>query len=155
MDQNAFNIGMGITLLAALISGGNMARAEPLPQTNSPSAAHSISGSVARSAFTLAVVDREPRERITELNSNQRHIYFFTELKGMTGQNIIHRWAYKGQTMAEVKFNIGAPRWRVWSSKTLMPSWTGEWTVSVVDEQDQEVFSDSFEYIATETITTP
>ncbi len=151
MDQNTFNIGIVITLLAALISSGNMARADTFSETNNPRVESGvISGSVARSAFTLAVVDREPREAITELSNDQQHIYYFTELKGMTGQNIRHRWSYNGQPMAEIKFNVGAPRWRVWSSKTLMPDWIGKWTVSVVDELDQEVFSDSFEYVAAE-----
>ena len=154
MDQNAFNIGMVITLLAALISSGNMARAESAIETSAPLADSGvISGSVARSAFTLAVVNREPKEAITELSNDQHHVYFFTELKGMTGQNVIHRWSYNGQTMAEVKFNVGAPRWRVWSSKTLMSDWTGEWSVSVINELDEEVFSDSFEYVAVEATT--
>lgn len=148
MDQNTFNTGMAITLLAALISGGNMARADTGPEITAAAAEIGvIGGSVARSAFTLAVVNREPKEAISELPNSQHHIYFFTELKGMTGQDVIHRWRYNGQTMAEVKFNIGAPRWRVWSSKTLMSDWTGKWTVSVIDELDQEVFSDSFDYV--------
>lgn len=146
MNKDAFNIGMLITLLAALISGGSMARAgtpEEPPQTE----IGVISGSVARSAFTTAVVDREPREAVSELSNDQRHIYYFTELKGMAGQTATHRWIYDGQTMAEVKFNIGAARWRVWSSKTLMPEWTGTWTVSVLNELEQEIFRESFEYV--------
>ncbi|ALP52435.1 hypothetical protein Tel_04345 [Candidatus Tenderia electrophaga] len=146
MNKDAFNIGITITLLATLISGGNLARAatpEAMPETN----IGVISGSVARSTFTQAVVNREPKEPINELSNAQRHIYYFTELKGMAGQTATHRWIYDGQTMAEVKFDVGAPRWRVWSSKTLMPEWTGTWTVSVLNELGQEIYSESFEYI--------
>ncbi len=146
MNKDAFNIGMAVTLLAALINSGNMARAgtpEELPKTE----VGVISGSVARSTFTTAVVEREPKESVSELGNDQRHIYYFTELKGMSGQTATHRWIYKDQTMAEVKFNVGAPRWRVWSSKTLMPEWTGTWTVSVLNELGQEIFSESFEYV--------
>jgi len=124
MDPNLLKIGMAITLFAALISRVHLTHAgtpEQEPQTE----IGLISGSVARSSFTLAVVDREPRQAITTLTNDQRHIYYFTELKGMSGQTATHRWVYNGRTMAEVKFNVGAPRWRVWSSKTLMPEWTG------------------------------
>ncbi len=149
MNQDGFKFGMIITLLAALISGSNMARAESPIETNaSQSDIGIISGSVSRSAFTLAVVNREPREHITELSNDQFHIYFFTELKGLAGQTVIHRWSYNGQNMADIEFDIGAPRWRIWSSKVLLPDWTGQWTVAVINELGQEIFSDSFEYVA-------
>ena len=147
MDQDTLRLSMAISLLAALISLGNIANAETNSQSTTPA---EINGSVTRSAFTLAVVNREPKQKITRLSNNQRHIYYFSELKGMTGQNVTHRWFYNGQTMAELKFNVGAPRWRVWSSKTLLPNWTGTWTVAVIDESGQEVFRESFEYMAAE-----
>lgn len=146
MNKETFKIGLTITLLAALISAGHPARAAT-PETAPQTEIGVISGSVARSTFTLAVVDREPKAAISQLPNDQRHIYYFTELKGMAGQTATHRWIHDGQTMAEVKFNVGAPRWRVWSSKTLMPSWTGTWTVSVLNELGQEIYSESFEYV--------
>ncbi|HHJ80916.1 MAG TPA: hypothetical protein ENJ65_04710, partial [Candidatus Tenderia electrophaga] len=99
MDQDTLRLSMAISLLAALISLGNIANAETNSQSTTPA---EINGSVTRSAFTLAVVNREPKQKITRLSNNQRHIYYFSELKGMTGQNVIHRWLYNGQTMAEL-----------------------------------------------------
>jgi len=151
MDQNTFKIGMAITLLVALISSGNIANAEPIHEASPTQRATGIiDGSVSRSAFTLAMVNREPIDKISKLSNDQQHIYYFSELKGLTGQNVTHRWLYKGQTMAELKFKVGAPRWRVWSSKALLPDWTGEWTVVVIDEMGQEVFRESFEYVKAE-----
>ena len=146
MDQKAFNIGMTITLLAALISGGHMARAGT-PEQTPQGEIGVISGAVSRSAFTLEIENREPTKPVTQMTNDQFQIYYFTELKGMAGQTVTHRWIYNGQTMAEVKFNVGAPRWRVWSSKVLLPDWTGEWKVQVMNELDQEIYSDSFEYV--------
>jgi len=148
MDQDTLKIGMVITLLVALLSIGNTANAETDSETTtSQGEIGIIGGSVSRSVFTLAVVNREPRGHITQLSNDQHHIYYFTDLKGLTGQNVTHRWLYNGQTMAELKFNVGASRWRVWSSKTLQSDWTGKWTVAVIDELGQEVFRDSFEYV--------
>jgi hypothetical protein len=48
--------------------------------------------------------------------------------------------------MGEVKFNVGGPRWRIWSSKTLLPQWTGEWRVSIIDGSGNKVGEGTFNY---------
>lgn len=106
-----------------------------------------IGGSISRSTFTEAVVNREPKNRITELPNNKQFIYYFTELKGMTGQTITHRWLLNGKPMSEMKFNVGSPRWRIWSSLPLQKEWLGTWEVQVVNELGQVVHSESFNYI--------
>lgn len=106
-----------------------------------------IGGSVSRSVFTEAVVNREPKNRITELSNDRQFIYYFTELKGMAGQNISHRWLLNGKPMYEMKFNVGSPRWRIWSSLPLQKEWLGRWEVLVVNELGQVVHSESFNYI--------
>ena len=45
--------------------------------------------------------------------------------------------------MAEVRHQIGANRWRAWSSKRLLPQWEGEWRVSVVDEEGDTLHADT------------
>ncbi len=102
---------------------------------------------VARSAFTTAVEDREPVDQVGQLGNDNSIIYFFTEIKGMSGHTVIHRWEQGGEVRAEVSFNIGGDRWRVWSSKNLEPSWLGEWQVSVVDEGGNVIAQESFAYI--------
>ena len=90
-------------------------------------------GSVARAQFTDAVVDREPTNQIRTLTNDQEQIYFYTDLRDMAGQRVVHRWEYNGTVFAEVPFDVGGDRWRVWSSKNFVPEWVGTWTVSVVD----------------------
>ncbi|HET8761387.1 MAG TPA: DUF2914 domain-containing protein [Nitrospiria bacterium] len=91
------------------------------------------SDKVFRAVFTTAVTNREPADQVTSLKSDVQQVFFFTELSGLDGQTITHKWEHAGEVKAEVKFDVKAPRWRVWSSKKFDPSWTGEWTVSVVD----------------------
>ncbi len=104
------------------------------------------SGTVERATFTTAIMDREPQDAISELSNDQRKIYHFTELHDLTGQTVTHRWEYQGQVMAEVSFEVGGARWRVYSSKSLEPIWLGEWTVSVVDESGHVLGTSSFSY---------
>ncbi len=98
-----------------------------------PPAAAPASDTIVRAVFTTAVADREPADQITSLKNDVQQVYFYTELKDLEGQTVTHKWEYAGEVKAEVRFDVKAPRWRVWSSKKLDPSWTGEWTVSVVD----------------------
>ncbi len=152
MDDNAFKLGLSVTLLVALLASGNVSRADSaMPKNDTHEMEYGvIGGSVSRAAFTTAVVNREPRGRINELANDKHHLYFFTELKGMAGQKITHRWVHNGQTMAEIKFNVGAPRWRVWSSKTLLSHWTGPWEVQVINDLGQIVYRETLNYVEAE-----
>ncbi len=86
-------------------------------------------GEVARGQFTSAIDQREPVDEITTLSNNADKVYFFSELRDLQGQTVTHRWLFAGKVMAEVPFNVKGPRWRVNSSKTLLPGWIGDWTV--------------------------
>lgn len=90
-------------------------------------------GSVVRSVFTSAVDQREPVDKLKNLNTEQANLVYFTELRDMDGQTAKHRWQYNGEVVAEVDFNVRGPRWRVWSSKALNPEKEGEWKVSVLN----------------------
>ncbi|WP_297528454.1 DUF2914 domain-containing protein [Thiohalobacter sp.] len=92
-------------------------------------------GEVARAQFTRAVVNREPVDEVLELPNSAREIFFFTDLRGLAGRRVVHRWEYQGRVMAEVGFDVGGPRWRVFSRKALLPTQTGKWSVVVVDEE--------------------
>jgi len=100
-------------------------------------------GSVARSMFTTAVENREPVDSVDTVPADTSTVYYYTDLRNMTDKTVTHRWTYKGQVMAEVPFNVGGPRWRVWSSKNLQPIWTGQWTVTVVDGAGNELVTDT------------
>lgn len=103
-------------------------------------------GTVARAAFTSAVENREPTDKLSSLNNDQGEILFFTELRDMAGQSVTHRWEHDGKVMAEVAFNVGGNRWRVYSSKQLDPSWTGAWKTSVVSANGETLSVSTFNY---------
>ncbi len=90
--------------------------------------------SVPRALFTTGIVDREPVDVLAQVTADTPEIYFFSELRGLDGRTVIHRWEYEGRVMAEVPFEVGGPRWRVYSMKTLSAELVGKWTVVVLDE---------------------
>ncbi|ETX12607.1 hypothetical protein MUS1_03210 [Marinomonas ushuaiensis DSM 15871] len=107
-------------------------------------------GTIARAQFSTDVIDREPIDDIgptvkVEYGEIQK-VYFFTDLRDMSGTRVVHRWTLDGDSQAEVAFDIGGDRWRVWSSKRLLPGFDGKWAVEIV--QDGEIIETrSFDYV--------
>lgn len=95
--------------------------------------ATATAGEVSRSVFALDIADREPVDSTEQVSADIGKVYFFTELNQMAGETITHRWIYADEVMAEVSFDVGADRWRVWSSKNMVPGWSGNWRVDVVN----------------------
>jgi hypothetical protein len=121
--------------------------AEMAPATTNQ-AAHKT-GRVARAIFTTAIVDREPIDTLETFSTDTSRIFFFTDLRGLDGQIVTHRWEHNGQIMAEITFKVGSgARWRVYSSKNLLPEWTGTWQVVVNNENGETLHTSTFEYIA-------
>lgn len=107
----------------------------------------SAAGEVARAQFSTAIENREPVDEVAELSNAHNKVYFFTDLRNLDGQTVSHQWEYEGEIMADVSFDVAGPRWRVWSSKQLLPGWTGDWTVAVVDESGTTLARESFRYV--------
>lgn len=104
-------------------------------------------GEVSRAMFTIGVQDREPVLSVDSINSTAYNsISFFTELNDLSGHNVTHQWTFNDQVMFEKTFEVKGPRWRVWTSKTLAPDWTGSWTVNVLDDDRTVLSTRSFEY---------
>jgi hypothetical protein len=140
-----------LAMLPAYAADPAPAPAAAEPAAAQPAVPAKSAGSVARAQFTSAVQDREPVDKVTSLLNDKTRIYFFSEIKDAPGQKITHRWEHDGKVMSETSFDVGASRWRVFSSKTLDPSWTGEWKVTVVDESGSTLGANTFTYDAAST----
>jgi hypothetical protein len=103
-------------------------------------------GYVKRAIFTTAIKNHEPTNKISKLRNDKQKIYYFTDLRGMQGQKVKHRWIYKSKVMAEIAFKVKGPRWRVYSSKRLDRGWLGKWTVLAVDRRGRTLSRNSFSY---------
>ena len=110
----------------------------------------SASGYVARAQFASDVLDREPIDELSDVIKVEygeiQRVYFFTDIRDMAGSQVTHRWLLDGEVQADIPFEVGGDRWRVWSSKRLMPGFDGQWTVQVV-EDDVVLESRTFDYV--------
>jgi hypothetical protein len=114
------------------------------PATKSPVL---IPGVVTRSQLTRDIKDLEPVDTVTVLISDQSRVIYFTEIHDMAGETVKHRWEYNGKIILEIPIKVGTSRWRAYSTKTLLPSWIGDWKVSVVDAAGGTLSVNTFTYL--------
>ena len=125
--------------------------AEPEVSDSDPRVVESASdGQLVRATFSTRIEEREPTDPIEQLTTAFAHVFFFTELGGRQGEEILHRWEYAGELVAEVPLAILGPRWRVYSSKRLPSDATGTWTVTVVGSSGEVLAQRVLEYISAE-----
>jgi hypothetical protein len=136
----------------AIAPGGEVAEpakaATPRATTVSTEEGRVATPHVALARFTTAIENLEPVDAVTFLTNDTSKIHFFTDLRGLEGNTITHRWEHDGEVMADVPFEVRGARWRVWSSKSLQPQWLGSWTVSVLKADGEVLAAESFTYQA-------
>ncbi|SMN11631.1 conserved protein of unknown function [uncultured Candidatus Thioglobus sp.] len=101
---------------------------------------------ISQAVFALDVVDRVPQNIVSEIDNKVKKIFFYTNLRNLKGQTIIHRWLYNDKNMAEITFHPRGNRWRVYSSKNLWHTWTGQWKVEVVNQNQEILLTKTFKY---------
>ena len=94
-------------------------------------------------------IDREKRELVGEtavFTAGIERITCLTRLKGLEAPtSVTHVWYRDGKTMARVDLNVASSNWRTWSSKGLLPDWTGHWEVKVLDSDGRVIGSAGFD----------
>lgn len=103
---------------------------------------------VARAQFTSGIKNREPVDRVVVATDRLEAVYFFTDLRNLTGRTVTHRWRYEGKPVSLVPFKVGGARWRVYSKKVIDPDQVGEWSVTVLDESGWPLYTELFRYAA-------
>jgi len=84
--------------------------------------------------ITTAIVRRYPANEISTLSDLHQPISFFTEVSGMNGRQVTHRWYHGNDLVFETSFPIRNDVWRVWSTQQLPEGMPGAWTLAAVDE---------------------
>ena len=81
------------------------------------------------------VVDRMPVGAGDVIPAGTDRVFCYTRIEGAGGNTeITHNWYYQGSLKASVVLPVRASSWRTWSSKTMLPDWTGEWMIEVLSK---------------------
>jgi hypothetical protein len=149
----------GLTFLAMLLAClttalpvfSQVAAEDPVQAESDPAIETPVQAQEARVAlaqFTTAIENREPTDHVTFIANDVERVFFYTDLRDLEGQTISHRWLYNGTVMGHVPFEVRGPRWRVWSSKKLIPDLIGDWTVEIVTAEGEVIAAETFTYSA-------
>lgn len=94
-------------------------------------------------------VDRETRRIVDQADAfgpDVERVFCLTRVRGLGGDTTVtHAWYHEGETKARVDLPVRAAHWRTWSSKRILPTWTGAWEVKVLDADGTVLASASFE----------
>jgi hypothetical protein len=71
-----------------------------------------------------------------------RAIYFFTELRGLSGRSVLHRWERNGRMMHEGQLHPAAQSWRAYTAMTITGDMPGSWRISAVDATTGKVLTE-------------
>ncbi len=103
-------------------------------------------GRIARAQFTTDIVNREPVDRVLVVSPPVEELYFFTDIRHMEGDTATHSWRYRGELISKVSFEVGGPRWRVYSKVRLEPYQFGDWSVTVTDGNGWPLYTEMFRF---------
>lgn len=100
---------------------------------------------VVRMSISTDIINREPAGISENFSGRIDKLYCFTEIATDNfPTKIVHIWLYNDNIIAEVPLNINSAKWRTYSSKRILPSWTGKWKVEVYSEDGTLIGSKSF-----------
>lgn len=93
--------------------------------------------------IATGVENREPVGAGETFPSDVGKVFAWMRVTGAAGQAIQVVWSHGTHTFT-VPLEIGGSSWRTWSSKTIPPYWSGEWSVEVRDAQGNSLVTTKF-----------
>ncbi len=88
---------------------------------------------------------RMPTDVGESFPAGTERLWCYTRITGADAPlDLVHAWYHEGETRARVVLPVRSSDWRTWSSKRLLPSWTGRWEVKVLDPDGLVLATRSF-----------
>lgn len=115
-------------LAIAMLFAGLLSAQESAPATT-PTATLT-----AEAQLCTGIDSRMPTGMADKFPPEVGKVFLWCRILGATDTTMVkHIWFYNGQEMATVNLPVKSSSYRTWSSKTILPEWTGNWSVKIVD----------------------
>jgi hypothetical protein len=103
--------------------------------------------SVGEMAICTGVEGRMPVGESTQFLDPIDRLYCFTRIVGATDTiTVRHVWYFGEEEKARVDLPVRSASWRTWSSKMMLPAWSGTWRVDVLGPGGEVLQSREFLY---------
>jgi|SRR5712675_1526767 len=93
---------------------------------------------VRRAVICSGIVDHEPSDSLTNVPTTTSKVFFFTEVAGMEGKTITHRWLKDGSKVADVRISVASNRYRCHTSRSVSGK-PGNWTAQVLNSDGKKL----------------
>ena len=101
--------------------------------------------SVSKIAICEDVQERVPVGESESFSSGIGQLWCFTRVMNAEAPTqIYHRWYVGDEMVDEIAINVGGKQWRCWSTKTILPSWTGSCRVEILTEEGDLISTKEF-----------
>ncbi|MFH1018047.1 MAG: DUF2914 domain-containing protein [Pseudomonadota bacterium] len=101
---------------------------------------------VVKAGACTSIENRQPVGEAAVFPPNVGRLYLYSNLRSVSPEptSILHVWNFNGKKMASVTLPIKGATWRTYSSKTIDPSWLGEWRVDLATPKGEVIKSVTF-----------
>jgi len=90
--------------------------------------------------ITSAIENQMPVDKIESYRADFGKLFCFTRIVGaQEDTEITHVWYFQDNELARVTLPVRSSDWRTYSSKRFLPQWAGEWSVVVLDGEQNEI----------------
>lgn len=132
-------------------AGGGGDNAQPT-LNESRTSAPAPAGEVVRGRLAKSIRYKEPYGNVSIPlmlgKDDEQTIYYFTELKNMSGKQIYHEWLYKGKSVFKRPIKIAEQRWRTSTHKIIRSNALGDWSVRAIDAHGEIMHRIDFNVVA-------
>ena len=90
--------------------------------------------------ITSAIENQMPADKIESYRADFGKLFCFTRIVGAQEDTVVtHVWYFQDNELARVTLPVRSSDWRTYSSKRFLPQWAGEWSVVVLDGEQNEI----------------
>lgn len=92
---------------------------------------------VSEASVGTSIENRELQGTAESFSPDVGTVWCLTRITGGGGEGdtVKHRWFHGDNLMAEVELPVRSSSWRTYSSKKILPEWTGDWSVEITDPE--------------------
>lgn len=104
---------------------------------------------IKRFVFARGVKNREPIGSIEDIKFNQENavrVYAYSTVVGLENDTLYYIWRLNDAEVARVTVEVGGEHWRSYSSKRVDLSAHGDWSVTLVNKEEEILAVSRFHY---------
>ncbi len=134
-----------MVLVFALLMSGTVVWGQDEVAADGPAAAVEVMFGTGVDRATRSIEGKTGEFAADGFSAEEGRVFCLTRIQNLEAPAAVtHVWYHEGKTMARVELTVGSADWRTWSSKRILPAWTGNWEVKVLDANGMVLASAGF-----------